>query len=338
MRTRGTLLLLILGLVLTACGGDTSEPKDSALDLRAGTCIAKDVEDEGDAAPDLSSVMDCTAPHVYEILDVSDLPDEALTGTSDKEKLANRAELARVDAESSARLDAYYAVAGPTCQQATTKAAGYNDISMNGVSAVDAELYPMFGGRVSLAWVNLTPESLWLDGKRQMICSVRYVEAAADPLTDPQAEPVTSPRDVPLISMASSRSFPVELRACTNFDRKTRITEPVGCDQQHGSEGMFEFGAVAVFGEKLISGIDPEHPTDAQMAPLDRACTEALADVMADGFDKSQIVGKAFTLQWDDEYKSAACHLVARDFKKFDLGPGAIVWTDAKAVVLVGAK
>jgi hypothetical protein len=59
---------------------------------------------------------------------------------------------------------------------------------------------------------------------------------------------------------------------------------------------------------------------------------------MADGFDEEQVTGKAFIQQWDDAFKTAACHVVARDFEKFDLGPGAIVWTDAKGATLVDAK
>src|SRR5688572_30224284 len=87
--------ILIAGLA--GCGGSDEKPKPDAADIKAGVCIASDIADEDDRAPDLDSVVDCSEPHVYEILDVVDLPKEALAGKTDEEKLANRKDLATIE-------------------------------------------------------------------------------------------------------------------------------------------------------------------------------------------------------------------------------------------------
>jgi hypothetical protein len=342
MSARGTLLflLLILGLVLTACGVGDSK-KASASDVKAGTCIAKEVDDENDTAPDLNSVVDCSEPHVYEILDVVDLPDEALSGKTDKEKLANRKDLATLELdETEAQSDqnaAFFAFAYPVCDKALRKHAGYDDITVKGKSAEDVALIPALGAEVYSPWLNLMPKDLWLEGNRQFMCSVRYVEDSE--AEEPPVKPVSSPNDKMLISSASSPSFPVELRDCSDVDRKDDAVSDVDCDERHTTEGLFSFDGDVVFGEKAMAPIFKSgNPTDEQMAPLDRTCTDSLPAVMGDGFDKKKIAGKAYVVEWDDGTQAVQCALAAVDFRKNDLGPGSFAWTDAARAKLVSAE
>ena len=91
---RLTVAAALILVSLAGCGGSEEKPKADLAELKAGDCIAKDIKDENDRAPDLDSVVDYSEPHVFEIVELVDIPEEALTGTTDKEKLANRKDLA----------------------------------------------------------------------------------------------------------------------------------------------------------------------------------------------------------------------------------------------------
>ncbi len=340
MSARGTLFLLILGLVLTACGGGDSN-EASASDVKAGTCIAKEVDDEDDTAPDLSSVVTCSEPHVYEILDVVGVPDDALSGNTDKEMLANRKDLATLANQGEEQSDenaAFFEFAGPRCDQALRRHAGYDDITVKGKSAEEITLSPVLGAEVYTRWVNLMPEAQWLKGKRQFICSVRYVEESDD--EEPPAGPVASPNEKMLIGRASSPSFPINLRECSDVDsEKNDAVTRVGCDQSHTSEGLFIFDGDVAFGEKMMAPINKANdPTDEQMAPLDRACTDSLAAVMAEGYDKKKVAGKAYRVEFEEGFFMVQCDLAAVDFRKNNLGPGSFAWTDAAKARLASVE
>jgi len=330
----------ILVIALAGCGGVAEKPK--ADEIKAGTCIAKDIADEDDRAPDFDSVVPCSEPHVYEILDVLDLPKKALKGKTDKEKLANRkdlATLASTDDEASAANDAYFEFAFEACDAALLETTGYDRLTVDGVDAADALVYPALGQKIASPWLNLSPKDHWLDDQRQLICSARFVKNANDPEGDGPVQPQSSANDKPLLSAIGSSSFPVELRDCNTFDKKDD-SRPIGCDKQHYGETLFVFDAESVFDEKFVKGIDPEKPTDKEMDELDRVCAEVFPTLMSEGYDKSKVRGKAFIgTYWEtDDYKTVGCELTAVDSKTKDLGPGSFVWTDAKKVELVDAR
>jgi hypothetical protein len=331
----------ILILTLAGCGGDSEKPE--AAEIKAGTCIAKDVADENDRAPDFGSVVPCSEPHVYEILEVLDLPENALSGKTDKEKLANRKDLANLasteDDEASAENDAYFEFAFEACNAALLETTGYDRLTVDGVDAADALVYPALGQKIVSPWLNVSPQDHWLDDQRQLICSARFVKNANDTEGDGPVQPQSSANDKPLLSAIGSSSFPVELRDCNTFDTKD-VSRPIGCDKQHYGETLFVFDAESVFDEKFVKGIDPEKPTDKEMDELDRVCAEAFPAVMSEGYDKSKVRGKAFIgTYWEtDDYKTIGCELTAVDSKTKDLGPGSLVWTDAKNAELVDAR
>lgn len=335
--------ILIAGLAgLAGCGGSDEKPKPDAADIKAGVCIAKDIADEDDRAPDLESVVDCSKPHVYEILDVVDLPKEALAGTTDKEKLANRKDLATFEStdDASAEKQAYIEFAVEACDAALLKTTGYDQLSVNGVDATDALLYPAMGPKIYAPWLNVTPKDRWLDDQRQVICSARFVKGdGADPEGDAPVQAFSSKDDKPLLSTFDTSSFPIELRDCNIFVKED-VAKPIGCDKQHYAETLFEFDAESVFDEKFVKGIDPKKPTDKQFDELDRVCAEAFPSLMSEGYDKSKVRSKAFIgEQWEtDVYKAVGCELAAVKSKTMDLGPGSFVWTDAKDIELVEAR
>ena len=342
------ILLLLFGLVLTGCGGGDSNPKTTP-DVQAGTCVAKEIDDEDDKAPDLNSVVDCSKPHVYEITDVIDLPDAALSGKTDEEKLANRKDLATTESdegeENSAQFDAYTAFAFPACRAALTTATGYDGIAVDGVDAKEAGLMPLLGGQIQPLWFNVMPKEQWLEGKRQVICSARYTEPAPkdfdeDYPEDLPTKPVSSENSKPLLAAASSSSFPVVFRWCTTWDEKEKNVN-VGCDKQHYSENLFQFNAIEVLDQDFVNKIKPKKATDAEYKELDRVCAKTLPQVMSKDFDQdgAKVRSQGFPgFQWTDDYKTVVCDLVSVDSKTTDLGPGALAWTDARDVKLVDAK
>jgi hypothetical protein len=335
-----TVAAAILIITLAGCGGGSEKPQ--AGEIKAGDCIGKDVADENDRAPDLDSVVACSEPHVYEILDVVDLPKEALTGTTDKEKLANRKDLATLSSsdETSAQNDAYVEFAWEACGAALLKTTGYDQLSVDGVDAADALLYPALGQKIHSPWLNLTPKDRWLDDQPQVICSARFVKADGyDSEGGGPVQPFSSKNDKPLLSAFGTSDYPIELRDCSIFIKEDE-SKSVGCDKQHYGETLFLFDAESVFDEKFVKGIDPDKPTDQELDELDRVCAEAFPSLMSEGYDTNKVRGKAFIgTEWEtDVYKTVGCELAAVESKTMDLGPGSFVWTDAKDVTLLDAR
>jgi len=335
--------ILLIGL--TGCGSDSEKPK--AAEIKAGDCIAKDIADEDDRGPDLNSVVDCSEPHVYEILDVVDLPKEALKGKTEKERLANRTDLATTesdeDEQTSAEWDAYLKFGQRVCNSALRTMAGYDDIAVNGIEAEKAGVVPVLGGQAQGPWFNVMPARQWLDGKRQIICSVRFTEPVPKDIDeefpeDLDVKPVSSKNGKPLITTASSPGFPARFRQCTVFDAK-EVSSIVGCDKQHYSENLFTFNADAVFDAGFMKGLNQNKPTDAEYEAFDRACRGAFPSVMGKDYDKSKVRSSGFPgFRWGDSYKAIVCDLIAIDSKNTDIGPGAFAWSDAKDVELIDVK
>ncbi|MFZ0142320.1 MAG: hypothetical protein WAL70_14665 [Aeromicrobium sp.] len=333
----------ILVTALAGCGGDSEKPE--AAEIKAGDCIAKDIADEDDRAPDLASVVPCSEPHVYEILDVVDLPKEALSGKTDKEKLANRKDLATIEegADISKEYEAFWEFTGK-CDTALRETTGYDDVAVNSVSAEESILWPAVAANIHTPWANVTPKEQWLDGKRQLICSARFVDPGADSDENAPVKPVSSPNEKPLLSGMGSASFPIEFRPC---DDDKAVSQFVGCDKQHHAEMLFNFEAGPVLEEQLVTTLENElkgEDADPTQLPkdvhdeLDRICTEALPSVMDDGYDKKVLTGKGFVSDPFDEYNQMiVCGLVPVDSTK-ELGPGSLVWTDGTKVELIDAK
>jgi hypothetical protein len=333
----------IFVITLAGCGGDSEEPK--AAEIKAGVCIAKDIADEDDRAPDLNSVVDCSEPHVYEILDVVDLPDNALSGNTDEEKLANRKDLATIEKgeDTSKEYEAFYEFLS-VCDTALRETTGYADATVNGVSAEDSNLWPAVAAGIHAPWFNVTPEDQWLDGNPQLICSARFGDPSADAEEDAPAKPLSSPNEKPLLADMGSASFPIEYRPC---DDDKAVSVAVGCDRPHHAEMLFSFEAGPVLEERLVTRLEKElkdDNADPTQLPkdvhddLDRVCTEALPAVMTDDFDTSVLTGKGFVAAPFDEYnQTIVCGLVPTDSTK-ELGPGSLVWTDGTKAELVDAK
>ncbi len=324
----------ILAITLAGCGDSEEKPKPAAAEVKAGDCVAKDIADENDRAPDLDSIVACSEPHVYEIVEVVDLPEKALSGTTDEEKLANRKDLATwptgEEEEPTSQKIAYYEFTDTACVDEYIRVSGLGDVSVNGVDAKDANVAPALEAGFH-QWINVTPRDQWLDGKRQLICSFRFGEVEAGTYDEtPPARLVTSKTDKALFTTLGSSDLPAELRSCDETNH---------CDRQHGSETLFHFDAQSVLDEKLVNGIDPEKPTDQQLKQLDRTCEDAVPSLMDEDFGQRDITVEAFVGKpWEDDYyKTVGCEVVPTDASK-DFAPGSLIFTDLDGVELVDKK
>jgi len=331
-----TTALVVLGLSLSGCTkADNADPV-----IKAGTCIAEDVADANDRAPELSSVVDCSQPHVYEVLAVIDLPAAALAGETQQEKLANRTDLATVDQKKpSSRKRAFTSFTDRRCAIALQEFAGYDAVELGSTDARAAMVVPVLAGSVTVPWVNVSPKEQWLNDERQAICSARFSAAQKPGSTAAApAKSVSSTDSKPIIAKASTPHLPVSLRQCTSYDAKGTRTL-TSCDRRHYSEILFNFSAKAVMGQEFVDAVDPDSLTDEQYAELDKICAPALASVMRKGFNGQAVQARA-TLgsRWDAQYQTAACELTAVDSRTTDLGPGSLAWTDASAAKLIPVK
>ncbi len=339
--------VLLLSLTLTACSAG-EEGKSSTSPIKAGTCIAKEIPDEDDKAPDLSSVVDCSEPHVYEIVDVVDLPKQALTGETRDERLANRKDLATSDLDEGDEVSPEYEaldefIAQGACNAGLLDRTGYTNIEVNGVNARDARLNPLFS-TIQVGRSNVMPEDEWLEGDRRLICSVRFVEPLKDYdtqfSTKRALKPVSSKNNEPVLASAGTAAFPAAWRECTAFAKGEEFGKPSGCDRQHYSETLFAFDAQKVMERALLKSVDEDNPSEKHLADFARVCRTSLSFVMAEGFDESTSKGRVRVrgvtgVPWNDDAKFVLCELAGVPAKTTDLGPGSLVWTDASQAKLI---
>jgi hypothetical protein len=324
----------MLAITLAGCGGSDEKPKSDVAELKAGVCVAKDIADENDRAPDLDTIVDCSEPHAYEIVEVVDIPEDALSGTTDKEKLANRKDLAYwptgEEEELSAQKIAFFEFSDTACVDEYITLSGLGDVSVNGVNAKDANVAPALEAGFH-QWVNVTPEDRWLDGDRQLMCSFRFGDVEPGSYEEsPPARSVASGTDKALFMSMASPDLPAELRSCDETNH---------CGRQHGSETLFHFDAASVLDEKLVNGIDPAKPTDQQLEQLASVCEDAVPSLLGDDVDPPEIEIEAFVGEpWEDDYyKTVGCEVVPKDTTK-DFAPGSLIFTDFEDVELVDKK
>jgi hypothetical protein len=341
---------LSLLILVSGCGSGGSDGVATSADkasaektttlAAAGDCIAGEVDDEGDKAPDLDTVADCSEPHLYEISAVVDLPDSVLSGETDEEKLANRVELATPSGSSelSSVKAQYVAFAEEACADAALGVVGWGSLSLQGVSADDAQLQPL-ALMASPVWINVMPEDEWLAGNTQLICSSRFSEPRLDAsgvtVALPAAAPFSSPDAQPLMSHFATQGFPVELRACELAAEEGTRTY-LGCDEEHYAEFLFTYDALAVLGADFVNAVDPAKVSDEQYARIDQVCIDAL-DQLLPGYDTERFkgLGELGSQGWgtvDAAYYQGQCTAAAEDSLNFNLPAGSLMGTDGAEV------
>lgn len=326
-------LAVVVCLVAAGCGGPepatgpvtpTEKKAVAPATFRAGDCFAKEVPDGDDVAPDFTSAVDCTKPHVYEVSDVFAVPERYLRGDSRKQKLANRKVLGSTT-KGSQLADEFQSYAASECESSILKRAGINRIKVAGkpLKEVNAGLV-MSGGST---WINLAPVPNWTDGEQEFICTVRYTEHQTGG-GDLAPRPVKAKSDHPAFHDFLTKDFPADRRLCVTYDSQERYSlEPCG-DGQHYGEIFFGYDAAAAFGEKFVEGVDSEEPSEAEWTKLGDPCFEALPALLGNNFDEDLSgVADLADAGWYEEASVYATYCIAVPYESedFDLPAGSLV-------------
>ena len=166
-------LCAVLAMAACSSGDDPkSDPKPAALRLpEPGQCIAKETKDLDSVAPDYSSVVDCTKPHVYEIVDVLKVPKKFLATGSREKRLERRTELAKSAAAGPLAKD-FHAYADRGCLGSVLVATGLEEVRAGEKWPINAGVRPALVGATTLT--SVSPGAQWAAGKAAIICSFRY--------------------------------------------------------------------------------------------------------------------------------------------------------------------
>ncbi len=329
--------LVCLALSAAACEAD--RPAEAAPRIEPGVCVAGEVRDQGNLVPDLSTIVDCDKPHVYEVYDIVDVPAEALTGTTRQERIDNRDDLALPSelTDDSKQRQVFEELAEQECATSLQRVTGYDELELRDTSAEDAQVVPALRG-INAPWYSVMPEKEWLEGRRQVLCSARFEEPEhTDPGRTP-AKPQASPDDTMIVTTIGAESLAIEFRLCRAYDEKRRVATASRCDEPHVDEALFFFEADEVFGKKFITSIS-QRPTPKKFDRFDDACTDAFAQLLGPDHDAKALRGfGAVARRWTETDKTVRCSVGPVTFRTFDLPPGSLIGSGAEEIELVRAK
>lgn len=335
--------LIVAGLILAGCDGESPSPKPSATIPaakpipEAGQCLAREVPDLDDFAPDLESRVDCTEPHIYEVTAVIDVPARLVKGKTPKERVAQRNELAKLDDDDADRL-AFSKYSGEQCGVAAARALGVSSLEIMGTSAEEARVNVWM--RDASSWINVLDAGNWAKGNTKLLCTIRYNEHQTDgsdreELPDPES--IRSQSSDPVLRSFLTQDFPLRHRQCVALKGSRELT-PLSCDKQHQGEMIFSFDARPVLGTTFVESFGPGEPSKKQTRMLNQPCIDALPSFLGADYDEdltavAQRGGAGWVAQGD--FYPTVCVVVARD-SALDLPPGSLVG-GAKQVDLVPA-
>lgn len=263
--------------LLTACsgsdGGDGPDGKDDKagpaklIEPRAGQCLAEEVADGDDFAPDTQTVVPCSEPHVDEIVAVVAIPDEMLTGLNDAEKLARRTELANINDKDSELRKKLKAEVFSLCDEPFREASGLGQLTVAGKTAKEAGLRLPFGP--ASQWNTLTSPKLWVEGTAQAVCSYRFAPPSEGGVVS-KATPIRSNNTNPAMSSYTSKKLPAGLRSCMNNEANKAIS----CTEAHDQELMWVIDMKAVYGPDFLKDAKLTDVADTDFQKMHKACVD----------------------------------------------------------------
>lgn len=271
---------------LAACGSDSgSEASDEKPDhpaVKAGQCVGAELADGASTAPDPTTVVDCTKPHLQEIAAAEEVPKEYLAKGSESAQLERRTELGAADKPTTLATK-FQDWALSMCRPAVAEMAGLDKVTVAGKPATDVMLPP--GSAVPAT--TLSQPAAWTDGSAQVVCSIRYT-AAADGTSD-TARPVTSTDSKPLISRLLTADYPAELRHCGAYEAVGAghaEFEAVACDKAHQDEFVLSLDARDHVDPSQRAAVEKDGGVDFELHEgLFDACTDAAESIGIDPKD-----------------------------------------------------
>lgn len=276
-RTSVIALVTLIALTAAACSDDKTPktPKKAQPTFtqpKAGQCVAEEVPDGEDVAPNTETVVPCSKPHVYEIVAVIDIPKRFLTGKTKAQKLARRSELADVGDKPTKLRQSYSNAVYSKCDTPFREASGLAALTVKGKSAKKVSLGMPFGG--TSQWYTVTSPKLWLAGTTQAVCSIRF---SVVPKGDkrPPVLPVRSKSSKQVIASYLTKDFPVEVRGCI----EPRTEDGVSCAKPHSEELLWVMDMKAVYDKDFLSGADLTNVNADQLAKIRAACADPLKQI-----------------------------------------------------------
>lgn len=339
---RGT-ALIVAGLILAGCDGGSPSPKPTETIPAAkpipevGQCLAQEVPDLDDFAPDLDSRVECTEPHIYEVTAVVDVPARLVKGKTPKELVAQRNELARLDDDDADRR-AFSRYSGEQCGVAAAQALGVSSLELKGTSAEEARVNVWL--RDASSWINILDAGNWAKGNTKIVCTIRYNKhqtGGGDRGELPDPESIRSRSSDPVVRSFLTKDFPLRHRQCVTLAGSDKLT-PLSCERQHQGEMILSFDARPVLGTRFVESIGLDEPTKKQTKTLNQPCIDALPSFLGESYDEDLTAvarrgGAGWVAQGD--FYPTLCVVVARD-SAFELPPGSLIG-GAKQVDLVPA-
>lgn len=223
----------------------------SVADFRAidgGECF-RAIQEDGEPMLDIDREVPCTREHEMEVLAAVMLP-EPWSAMSSEEVVA----LSGVGQE-------VYEHVMPQCHQALWDLSGLAQ-RLSAVSSLDGEFgqYPGVRGAMQLY---IAPVDVW--GQHPAVYCVYEQWDGMTAMTS-----FRSPTSAPAVTTFTKPDAPTEMRWCLNYTEKS--TDAVSCAEPHHGEVLFEFDAVAYFGDEWVAAVDRTAPSDAVWADVDKVC------------------------------------------------------------------
>lgn len=269
---RATVMSIAVALAFTLAGcGSVANDNDKGPKLTkpaVGQCVAKEVPDGDDTAPDFQSVVPCNQPHVYEVVGVHNIPAKFLSGKTKKARLARRTELAATGEKPRTPLNKEYSQdAQARCSDDERKITGLDAVEVNGKSAKAVDLRP--SGRGIGPWRNVTSPALWNQGVTQTLCLIRYFDP--NNAKTKVIKPIASKDTHTVVSRYLTKDFPEELRACVADDKEGYSS----CLNEHQKEALFSLDIKAVYDQHFLDGAKLKDLGSLTFTKIRSACADA---------------------------------------------------------------
>lgn len=309
MRAVRMTVALIVALTLTACQSANdkrptpAKPTTAAESLpKAGHCYADQVQEQIGLTPDLTTKIDCSKKHLFEITGVVEIPSKYLRGgqAADRERLGDQ----EADSLIGSPWERYMERA---CSRAALKISGLDDLTVYGGPGVEALAEPVVSSAYS-EW-SVTSEKQWKDGDQFAYCVLHFDES--EDLEGGDDDSVASSTSKALVSQFTDHRVPGSKRYCVDYvDDTTRVS----CDRPHDAEGILSYDVDAVLGARFAKKIDLERDLsqaqyETMLLPCVGAIPQAIGPYDADLFPDILWGG----WEWEDGRHRVTCVVTTDD-------------------------
>jgi hypothetical protein len=289
--------LLVTSIVAACAGQATKTPHDRSVSSeslpKAGDCYGDEIQEWESYSPDLTTKVDCSKKHLFEVTGVVKIPSKFLKNNPrDRESLGDN----DVD-----RGTAFSAWMARTCSKKVLEMSGLGDLAIGGMSGVDALAEPVVASAYSEWAVNT--EKQWADGHRLAFCVLHFDESEDQEGGDHDS--VRSQSSTPLVKQYLDPELSPSLRNCWNYG--TPETTLASCNKVHDAESILSYNVDKVLGKKFANRVDIDEFPEAQYRAIQRPCLHAVPRVVG-AMDPNVIADVIYgDWQWEEGRHIATC-------------------------------